>query len=311
MKVAIQSESPKYNYQFEVADSGLIGVYGISGCGKSSLLNALAGYNDKNDGTIIFNDKILQGIVKCSYMNQHPILFPHWTVLENLNFAIGYSKSSLKELDDLLDKLNCNHLLNKLPKQLSGGEKQRIAFIRALLMIENSSLVLLDEPFSALHPELRKVALDLLNDYKNHCLIFMVTHEISEIYQYADELLLIEEGSINYQNTMQKAMASKHAYLPLASKITLSGESFVIFADDVSVNLKTNKNSSISYQLDIIIDEIILSDKQAVLKLNLLVENKNQHLFAKLTTDSVKRLGLRVNQKAVACFKSIAHHACN
>jgi ABC-type molybdate transport system ATPase subunit len=311
MRVAIHSEQPKYNYKFSVADTGIIGVYGVSGCGKSSLLNALAGYNDRNRGQAIFNSRKLEGVIKCSYMNQHPILFPHWTVLENLNFALRYTNNKVEQLDNLVTKLECNKLLNKLPSQLSGGEKQRIAFIRTLLMIENNSLVLLDEPFSALHPKLRKVALDLLIDYKKHCLIFMVTHEVSEIYQYADELLLIEEGSVIYKSSIQDAMVSRHSYLPLASKVKLLGENFVIFADDVSINLEANPNSSISYQLNITIDEVTIDKNKAILKLNLLEEHGNQSLFAKLTTDSVKRLGLTSNQKAVACFKSFAHHSCD
>jgi ABC-type molybdate transport system ATPase subunit len=139
----------------------------------------------------------------------------------------------------------------------------------------------------------------------------MVTHEVSEIYQYADELLLIEEGSVIYKSSIQDAMVSRHSYLPLASKVKLLGENFVIFADDVSINLEANPNSSISYQLNITIDEVTIDKNKAILKLNLLEEHGNQSLFAKLTTDSVKRLGLTSNQKAVACFKSFAHHSCD
>jgi len=301
MKVNIASEQPKYNYQFEVADTGIVGVYGISGCGKSSLLDALAGYNDNNQGTITFNNKRLQGIVKCSYMNQHPILFPHWSVQENLNFAIQYSKSNLKQLDDLLQKLNCNHLLDKRPNQLSGGEKQRIAFIRALLMIEDNSLVLLDEPFSALHPKLRKVALNLLNDYKKYSLIFLITHEISELYQISDNLLYLKEGKIVYQDTTKNAMHSNYENLPLASKVTFDDESHIIYADDVSIGLQKNPQSSIVHQLDSNIQNIDTKDEITILRLKL--NNKNI-LYAKITEDSLKRLNLKQKQQVVANFKA-------
>ncbi|HFC29522.1 MAG TPA: ATP-binding cassette domain-containing protein, partial [Oceanospirillales bacterium] len=150
MKVAITCQNPDFNYDFECADNGIIAVYGISGSGKSSLLNALAGFNSTISGVIEFNGKPIMDsstcpakVIKCSYMQQHPVLFPHWTIAQNLQFAEKYCAKK-HDLADLLQQLDCQQLVDKFPHELSGGEKQRIAFIRALIQIEDNSMVLLD-----------------------------------------------------------------------------------------------------------------------------------------------------------------------
>lgn len=301
MKVSIQSNKPKYDYQFNVDNTGIVGVYGISGSGKSSLLNAIAGYQDNIKGIITLNNKKLEGNIKCSYMNQHPILFPHWTVVENLYFALKYSNNSIQLMDELLSTLGCNELLNQLPSQLSGGEKQRIAFIRSLLLIQEGSLVLLDEPFSALDNSLRKTALDLLKPYKHKSLIFFVTHDISELYQLSDNLLYLKDGIIAYQDKTENAMHSQYGNLPLASKITFEGKNHIIYADDVSISLQKNPQSSIVHQLDSTIQQI--KDKDDICTLKLTLSNGNI-LYAKITKDSLNRLNLKENQQIVANFKA-------
>jgi molybdate transport system ATP-binding protein len=304
MKAKITSIKPKYEYEFSVNNTGIIGVYGISGSGKSSLLNAIAGYQDDYKGIISFNNKELKGIIKCSYMNQNALLFPHWTIKENLDFAMKHSQNKMIHLDQLINALDCFELMDKYPRQLSGGEKQRIAFVRALVQIEQNSLVLLDEPFSALDPSLRKVALRILNEYKHKSLILLVTHEIADIYQYADELLYIHNGRISLQDNIHNAMSSNHKTLPIASRVIIENNTHVIYAEAVSINLQKNESSSISHQLEITIEDIQLTDNMAILKLNYQASDSSQFLYARLTNDSIKRLNLIIGQKAFACFKS-------
>jgi ABC-type molybdate transport system ATPase subunit len=303
MKVSITSTQPLYDYQFQVSDCGIVGVYGISGSGKSNLLNAIAGFHQSNKYNIIFNNIKLKGLVKSCYMSQHPVLFQHWTVIENLNFALQYCNNTIDQLNKLISQLNCQELLNKFPSQLSGGEKQRIVLIRTLILIEDNSLVLLDEPFSALDSELRKVAVDLIRCYKKQCLIFLVTHEISEIYQLADELLYIKDSTIDYQNSLLNAMSSHHENLPLASKINIQNAKQVIYADDVSISLSKHKDSSIVHQFEANIQSIEIKDKVAIILLQL--KEGKQSLYAKITESSLINLKLIVNQSVVANFKAI------
>ena len=317
MKVNIQSKHPQFVYKYNCKNTGIVGVYGISGSGKSSLLQAIAGYNDKIEGYIKFRKKILfdtnnkhfPKVIKCSYMNQHPTLFPHWSVAENLQFAQNYSNSKQK-IDELLYKLDCQQLLNKRPKQLSGGEKQRVAFIRALLQIEQGCLVLLDEPYSALDGKLRKTALQLLKNYKDNCLIYLVTHDISELYHIADELLYIDSGQIAYQDSIQKAMASSYKNLPIASRINIENKKHVIYADDVSISLNKNPQSSIIHQIAVTITEIKVIEEIVILKLKLdsgIVDKSQQYIYAKITNNSLGKLKLKIQQNVFAYFKASSY----
>ncbi|MCF6288669.1 MAG: ATP-binding cassette domain-containing protein [Proteobacteria bacterium] len=308
MKIALYNHTRLYNYAIQTANSGIVGVYGVSGSGKSSLLDAIAGYDDEVKGSIEFNGKSISGIIKCAYMNQHPILFEHWTVKQNLEFVKQYHKIPY---DDYMQKLQCVDLLNKYPKQLSGGEKQRIALIRTLIQHNEQNhdchLVLLDEPFSALNRDLRRVALSLLQQQTN-CLIFLVTHEISELYEIADELLYIDNGVIEYHGNITEVMAQHYQGLPIASKLTINGVQNIIYANDVSISLEKNPNSSIINQ--IVATIIAIKDKDNTQETTVIVKleiDKTNILYAEITKNSLNKLGLVTQQKVIANFKAVAH----
>jgi len=313
MKVAVSSNKPKFSYKFNCNDTGIVGVYGISGCGKSSLLNALAGFNTNITGLIEFNDEkvldtdnnIKPHVLKCSYMQQHPMLFEHWTIAENLAFAQKYCAQA-HDLDFLLTELKCKHLVNNYPNELSGGEKQRVAFIRALIQIEDGCLVLLDEPFSALDYKLRKKALKLLSK-QNNCLVFLVTHEIKELYELADSLLMIKESEISYNEMIVTAMSDGFAHLPVAAKMWFNDESHVIYADDVSISLKKHNDSSLIHQLEVTIDEIKAIEDFIILRLNYSKTVSVQKLYAKIKAESFNRLCLKQNQQVYANFKASSY----
>jgi len=309
MKVTIQSIAPLFDYQFEVPDTGIIGIYGISGSGKTSLLRSLAGFQTDLRGTIEFLDstnldtenKIYSGVQKCSYMNQDSILFPHWTVAENLNFAEVHSRQESENTSTLLTQLNCHDLLNKYPSQLSGGEKQRVAFIRSLISARTNQLILLDEPFSALDQDMRAKALEILNQFRTTHLVFLVTHDINELYHYADELLYINNGKIQYQDNISGAMSDGKFQLPIASKVLINNTIQIIYADDVSISLESLKNTSIIHQYNVTIIKIDRDKDQSILKLK---TADNQILFAKITSQSLNKLKLTLNQNVMANFKA-------
>ncbi len=180
---------------FHVNKGECFAVVGASGSGKSTLLNAIAGYLDYQ-GEIWLNGQDLQKYApwqrNCRYLNQFLYLFPHKTVLGNLDLAAPHI--SLKEKMQLLEKLHISSLAHHYPNMLSGGEKQRAALARAL--INPPDLLLLDEPFSALDWDIRqKIWLTLqaiLQDSRITTLL--VSHEPKETAFLSQRTLFLCQG---------------------------------------------------------------------------------------------------------------------
>jgi molybdate transport system ATP-binding protein len=304
MKVNITSNTPKFHYEFETEDNGIVAVYGVSGSGKSSLIDALSGFNPSIQGDVIFwQENILSNrhLCKICYMPQNPILFPHWSIAQNLKFALEYTNNSTDQLHHLLTLLNCSHLLNKLPLQLSGGEKQRVSLIRTLITAESKSLILLDEPFSALDVEMRKTAIDLVQSYKHNHLIFLVSHQLSELYKISNHFLLINQNQVEHHQPTNDIMQSGINNLPIASKLLLNNKEHVIYADNVSISLVENKLSSIVYQMQSTIKSIKEDSEFVILRLQ---TEDQQTLYSKITKHSFNRLNLGINLKIFAHFKA-------
>ena len=178
-----------------VFDEQVVGLFGVSGSGKSSILHAVAGIHTPQMGHIIINnqvwfhqkDKINLSIQRrrVGLVFQDSQLFPHKSVMDNLLF--GYRNITVKERkfepDDIIALLKLGHLVHRMPAKLSGGEKQRVALGRAILYSPN--LLLLDEPLSALDSTHKQEILPFLKDVIHHTNIPMlyVSHDMSEINQ--------------------------------------------------------------------------------------------------------------------------------
>ena len=151
------------NLSIKIENSEILCVFGESGVGKSSLINVISGVNEENlkiEGEIKLNGVILNNIPtekrKIGLLLQDGTLFPHLTVEQNLLFGMNKSlnkkeKNSL--ILDYLDKANMSGFQDRYPNTLSGGQKARIACLRAILSEPNA--LLLDEPFSSLDPSQR------------------------------------------------------------------------------------------------------------------------------------------------------------
>jgi len=151
------------NLSIKIENSEILCVFGESGVGKSSLINVISGVNEENlkiEGEIKLNGIILNNIPtekrKIGLLLQDGTLFPHLTVEQNLLFGMNKSlnkkeKSSL--ILNYLDKANMSGFQDRYPNTLSGGQKARIACLRAILSEPNA--LLLDEPFSSLDPSQR------------------------------------------------------------------------------------------------------------------------------------------------------------
>ena len=172
---------------FNVKEGSFLSIVGTSGCGKSTLLNIIAGLEDKTSGTIKFKDKL-----KIGYMLQEDALLPWLTVLDNALLGLKISnKEDTKYVKKLLKTYGLEKFMNKYPKELSGGMKQRVALIRTLAT--KPDILLLDEPFSALDYQTRITVSDdvfkIIKEEKKTAL--MVTHDIGEAIGMADKVVVL------------------------------------------------------------------------------------------------------------------------
>ncbi len=179
-------------------------LLGPSGCGKSSTLRMIAGHESVSEGDILLGDANITDLPPASrgtaMMFQNYALFPHISVAENVAFSQkmkGVEKSvRLKRAMELLDLVDMAPYADRLPSQLSGGQQQRVALARAL--ITEPSVLLLDEPLSALDPFLRiKMRLELKRLQRELGISFIhVTHSQDEALALADDIIVMNGGQI-------------------------------------------------------------------------------------------------------------------
>ncbi|MEY3219298.1 MAG: hypothetical protein RIT27_655 [Pseudomonadota bacterium] len=194
----------KLDVEFQTPAKGIIALFGVSGCGKTSVLRCMAGLQ-RLDGLLRIENDIWQDQKTflptyrrpLGYVFQEASLFPHLSVKENLQFgAKRCAHISTIKFEEIIDLLGIEKLLERRPNKLSGGERQRIAIGRALL--SSPRLLLMDEPLSALDRDNKNDIipyLDRLHQTLN-IPIFYVTHDVFEVERLADYLILLEEGKI-------------------------------------------------------------------------------------------------------------------
>ena len=191
---------------FEMGSEILV-LVGPSGSGKTTILNSIAGLDHPNEGLIVSKDrKFFRAGEKpmpardrqIGYLFQDYALFPHMTVEKNIWFGVkkNQRKESRETIQQLLQVLGIEHLLQKYPHQVSGGEKQRVGLARALAA--QPSVLLLDEPLSALDKETRKQCQDELLRLHDMWKIpfIIVTHDLDEAERLGDRIIYLHEGQI-------------------------------------------------------------------------------------------------------------------
>ena len=187
-------------------------LVGASGCGKSTFLRLLLGQERPSKGEILLAGQPLPGEPDASrgVVFQRYSVFPHLSVLDN--FAIGLElprapilgrlfgaakREAREQAAVILQKVGLGHALDKYPSQLSGGMQQRLAIAQALIM--KPRVLLLDEPFGALDPGIRKDMHALLLElwHATGLTVFMVTHDLSEGFSLGTRLLVFDKTRID------------------------------------------------------------------------------------------------------------------
>ena len=179
-----------------------VGLFGPSGAGKTSLLRGIAGLHTYTSGTFswgaidISHDISRHQQTDIGMVLQKPIIFPGLSVAAQLNLVAAHQKSKLCSMDEVIERLHLKPLLHKYAHQISGGEAQRIALARTLLL--GPQILLLDEPLSALDESAKHSILAWLRSLsaQNLLRIILVSHILDDLVSYCDGLLLMEQGSI-------------------------------------------------------------------------------------------------------------------
>lgn len=196
----------------QIPEQGVTAIFGLSGSGKTSLINLVSGLTVPDEGFIRLNTRTLvdtetqQNVPvhqrKIGYVFQDARLFPHYTVKGNLRY--GANNVSQRDFDYIVELLGIGHLLKRYPLTLSGGEKQRVAIGRALLT--DPDILLMDEPLSALDvPRKRELMgyLERLSKEINIPILY-VTHSLDELLRLADRVVLMENGKVKAYDSVEK-----------------------------------------------------------------------------------------------------------
>lgn len=194
----------------ELPQGELMALLGSSGCGKTTLLRLIAGFEKVQKGSVLIRGKAVAtaGLHQSAYdrrvgfVFQNYALFPHMTVYENITFGVPAPETGVnvdQAARDLMELFGISHLKNKLPYQISGGEQQRVAIARA--MVPQPELLLLDEPLAHLDSELRmRMVRELKARLKSlGVTCILVTHSQKEAFEFCDRLLVMTQRGGPYQ----------------------------------------------------------------------------------------------------------------
>jgi len=215
-----------------IDEHAFVALAGKSGSGKTTLLRVLAGL-ESAEGTIKVSDVMWQEGKKVlpsqkrgiGFVFQDYALFANMSVEQNLLYVCKDQDLA----DELLEMTELSALKDRLPATLSGGQQQRVSLCRA--MMNRPKLLLMDEPLSALDPEMRsKLQHDILNLHKIFgTTTLMVSHDPSEIYRLADYMIVLDEGKVVKEGTPKEVMLKTQG----SQKFSLRGELLDIIKADV------------------------------------------------------------------------------
>ncbi|MFA6342517.1 MAG: molybdenum ABC transporter ATP-binding protein [Fibrobacteraceae bacterium] len=193
------------NVDLELPGSGVTAIFGPSGCGKTTLLRQFSGLQRSTNAYITVQGVVWQDSKQfvpvhkrhLGFVSQSANLFPHLTVQQNLLYGKKRlaSQTSMEQLDAVVELLGIESLLERKPKNLSGGEQQRVSIARALAT--DPTVLLMDEPLSALDFARKNEILPYLQKMQRelHIPILYVSHSPEEVAQLANHLVVLEKGT--------------------------------------------------------------------------------------------------------------------
>lgn len=254
MYLSLKNISKKYkdkeilkNISFDIKEGELVCILGPSGCGKTTLLNIIGGFISDFSGDVLLSDENINNIPpekrEIATVFQSYGLFTHKNVIDNVSYGLKLLKIDKnmreKRARDMLEKVGLAGYEKKKIKELSGGEQQRVAIARSMVL--NPKLLLLDEPLSNLDVHLRDVMRKEIKRIQKQFGVTMiiVTHDQEDAFKLADRVIVINEGHIEQIGTPEELYkAPKNNFISsFIGENNIIDENLIIRPEEISIKL--------------------------------------------------------------------------
>ena len=274
------------NFNLLLEDGEILALLGSSGCGKTTTLRMIAGFETASSGQIKIGERIVNDL-KPAERNvamafEGYALYPPLTVKDNIAFSLMREKISKEKVDskvmEVAELLEITDILDRYPPSISGGQQQRVSLARAL--VRDSDALLLDEPMSQLEPQLRAVLRARVKDYIQHNkkTVIFVTHDQTEAVALADKIAVMENGDL-------KQLASPYEISAKPSNVFVAS-----FIEEPPMNILKAK---INFSEDKLKFEILNHKNEKTFSINFNNESIQKENLNKLIHDQQITLGIR------------------
>ena len=257
MYLSLKNISKKYkdkeiikNISFDIKEGELICILGPSGCGKTTLLNIIGGFVSDFSGDVLLSDENINNIPpekrEIATVFQSYGLFTHKNVIDNVSYGLKLLKIDKNTREnrakEMLEKVGLASYEKKKIKELSGGEQQRVAIARSMVL--NPKLLLLDEPLSNLDVHLRDVMRKEIKKIQKQFGVTMiiVTHDQEDAFKLADRVIVINEGHIEQIGTPEELYKEpKNNFISsFIGENNIIDENLVIRPEEISIKLDSS-----------------------------------------------------------------------
>jgi len=325
---------------FNIEDNEYFVILGPTGVGKTVVLEIIAGLIKPDAGEVFIGEKRITNLPpeerNIGMVYQDYMLFPHLSVRENIVFGLKSRRVKKDEIEYLLNNIvelfHIEHLLTRKTKNLSGGEKQRIALARAL--ITSPQILLLDEPLSALDPQTKEMFIeDLKNLHKQlKTTTIHVTHDFNEAFSLADKIAIMKDGKIiqvgNSKDVFNKPNSDFVAHFTGVRNVfrgqIVNDDSYTyVLVNGLKIRVITEKKGNVNISIrpeDVLLSINPIDSSARNVFPGVIKQIYEQISIAQITVDigiplvvyitrqSLKELNLVENKKVFVTFKASAVH---